>query len=138
TLTITVTAVNDSPSAVTDNAVTPEDTPVSGNVLTNDTDAEGNTLSVTQFTVAGVLGTFTAGQTATIPNVGTIVVNADGTFTFTPVANYNGTVPAITYTVSDGNGGTSTAGLNITVTSVNDAPSAVADTQTVNEDTPTT
>jgi gliding motility-associated-like protein len=134
TLSITVAAVNDAPNAVTDNVTTPEDTPVSGNVLTNDTDVEGNTLTVTQFTIAGVSGTFTVGQTATIPGVGTIVVNAHGTFTFTPVANYNGTVPVITYTVSDGNGSTTTAGLAISVAAVNDAPTATDDAVTVLED----
>ena len=66
----TVTAVNDAPVAVDDAATTPEDTPVSGNVLTNDTDTENNSLTVTGYTIAGVTGTFNAGQTATIPNVG--------------------------------------------------------------------
>ncbi|MFN5422434.1 MAG: Ig-like domain-containing protein, partial [bacterium] len=137
-LAITVTAVNDAPLAVNDNVSSPEDTPITGNVISNDSDPDGNALTITQFTIAGVSGTFTAGQTATIPNVGTIVVNADGTFTFTPVANYNGTVPVITYTVSDGNGGTETADLGLTVTAVNDAPTAAPDTAMVNEDTPAT
>ena len=66
-----------------------------------------------------------------------MVVNADGTYTFTPVANYNGSVPTIGYTVSDGTS-TATSTLNITVTAVNDAPTPVADTKTVNEDTPAT
>ena len=105
-MTITVTAVNDAPFASDDTQTTPEDTPVSGNVLTNDTDLEGNTLSVTTFVIGGV--PYNAGQTATIPGVGTIVVNTNGTYTFTPVANYNGTVPVITYTVTDGYGGTDT------------------------------
>jgi CshA-type fibril repeat protein len=119
--------VNDAPLTTDDIIVVNEDTPVNGNALNNDTDVEGDTLTVTQFTIAGVSGTFTAGDTATIPNVGTIVVNADGTFTFTPDANYNGMVPVITYTVSDGNGGTDTGDIKITVTAVNDAPLAVDD-----------
>ena len=53
-------------------------------MLTNDTDIDGNPLTVTQFTIAGLTGTFTAGQTATIPGVGTLVINANGNFTFTP------------------------------------------------------
>ena len=81
---ITVTAVNDAPVAVDDTVTTPEDTPVTGNVLTNDTDGEGNTLTVTGYTIAGVTGPFVIGTVETIPNVGTIVVNTDGTFTFTP------------------------------------------------------
>jgi uncharacterized repeat protein (TIGR01451 family)/gliding motility-associated-like protein len=95
------------------------DSPVSGNILPNDTD--GNTLTVSGFSIAGLTGSFTAGTTATIPSIGTIVLNADGSFTFTAVEDYSGTVPVITYTVSDGNGGTDTGDLEITVTADNDA-----------------
>ncbi|MEY4011433.1 MAG: hypothetical protein RIT22_557, partial [Bacteroidota bacterium] len=139
TLTISITAVNDTPVAVNDdNLTTPEDTPISGNVLSNDTDPEGNPITVTQFAIAGITGTFTAGDTATIPGVGTIVVNADGTFTFTPVANYNGTVPTITYTIQDSQGGNDTANLNLAVTPVNDAPDAVVDVVSISEGTAAT
>ncbi|KAI9549370.1 hypothetical protein GHT06_003736 [Daphnia sinensis] len=135
-LTITVTSVNDMPVAVDDVVTTPEDSPVSGNVLTNDTDVEGNTLTVSGYSIVGITGPFTIGTPATIPSIGTIILNADGTFTFTPVANYNGTVPVITYTVSDGNGGTDMGDLAITVTAVNDAPVAVDDVVTTPEDSP--
>jgi gliding motility-associated-like protein len=135
TLVITVVSPNSAPVAVADVATTPEDTPITGNVLTNDTDADGNTLSVTKFTIAGV--DYAAGTTATIPNVGTVVVNADGTYTFKPFANYNGTVPTITVTITDGTA-IATAPLNIIVTAVNDAPVAVADTKTVAVNTPAT
>jgi len=135
-LNITVTPVNDAPDANNDTATTLEDTPVSGNVLTNDTDVDGNPLTVTQFTIAGVTGTFTAGQTATIPGVGTLVINANGTYTFTPAPNYNGPVPVATYTVSDGQGGTDTATLSLSITPVNDNPNAVNDTGTTLEDQP--
>jgi gliding motility-associated-like protein len=134
-LNITVTAVNDGPVAVADVVTTPEDTPATGNVLTNDTDVDGNTLTVTKFTIGGV--DYAAGTTATIPNVGTVVVNADGSFTFTPVANYNGTVPTITVTITDGTA-TASAPLDIIVTAVNDAPVAVPDTKTVAENTTAT
>ena len=134
-LNITVTAVNDAPVATPDTKTVAEDTPATGNVLTNDTDVDGNTLSVTKFTIGGV--DYAAGTTATIPNVGTVVVNADGTYTFIPVANYNGTVPTITVTITDGTA-TATAPLNITVTAVNDAPVATPDTKTVGQDTPAT
>ncbi|MFN5418900.1 MAG: Ig-like domain-containing protein, partial [Sphingomonadales bacterium] len=138
TLSITVTAVNDAPVANNDVASTLEDTPVSGNVLTNDTDIDGNPLTVTQFTIAGISGTFTAGQTATIPGAGTLVINSNGTYTFTPAPNYNGAVPAATYTVSDGQGGTATATLSIAITPVNDPPVAVNDLGTTLEDQPIT
>ncbi|KAI9549368.1 hypothetical protein GHT06_003734 [Daphnia sinensis] len=135
-LAITVTSVNDVPVALDDVVTTPEDSPVSGNVLTNDTDADENTLTVSSFSIAGLTGPFTIGTPATIPSVGTIILNADGSFTFTPEANYNGTVPVITYTVSDGNGGTDTGDLTITVTAVNDVPVATDDVISSPEDSP--
>ncbi|WP_396212916.1 tandem-95 repeat protein, partial [Flavobacterium sp.] len=139
TLAITVTAVNDSPVAVNDdNQVTPEDTPITGNVLANDSDPEGNPITVSQFTIAGVTGVFTAGQTATIPGVGTIVINSDGSYTFTPAANYSGAVPAISYTAADSYGGSDNANLNITVSPINDAPVATDDVISATEDTPFT
>ncbi|RYH19010.1 MAG: tandem-95 repeat protein, partial [Alcaligenaceae bacterium] len=135
TLTLSVTPVNDAPVGVNDTATTPEDTPISGNVLTNDTDVDNANLTVTQFVVGGT--TYTAGQTATLAGVGTLVINANGGYTFTPALNYNGPVPAATYTVSDG-ALTSTATLTVTVTPVNDAPVGVNDTATTPEDTPVT
>ncbi|MEO1674301.1 MAG: Ig-like domain-containing protein, partial [Pseudomonadota bacterium] len=109
-----------------------------GNVLTNgtaDSDPDGDMIEVTSFTVAGLAGSFMAGETAMIPNVGTLVINDDGSFTFTPAANYNGPVPTATYTISDGNGGTDTAMLSFNdVSAVNDAPVAVADSFTQDED----
>jgi large repetitive protein len=82
------------------------DTPVTGNVLTNDGDPNGDPLTVTEFTVDGIPGTFPAGETADIPGVGTLVINGDGSYTFTPAPGYTGGIPSATYTVTDG---TSTA-----------------------------
>ncbi|KAI9549916.1 hypothetical protein GHT06_004501 [Daphnia sinensis] len=136
---LTVTAVNDEPIAVNDdNLVTPEDSPATGNVLDNDSDPEGNSITVTQFTIAGISTVFTAGTTATIPNVGTLIINANGSFIFTPAANYNGPVPAITYTARDSNGGEDTAFLNISVSPLNDNPIAVDDSQTIAQGTSAT
>ncbi len=121
TVTIIVNSVNDVPVAVNDNTTTPEDTPVTIPVLGNDTDADGDPLSVTE---------------ATSPD-GTVVINADGTITFTPNPNFNG-IATITYTISDGNGGTSTATVTVNVTPVNDPPVAVNDNAGTPEDTPVT
>ncbi|WP_448622973.1 Ig-like domain-containing protein [Dickeya fangzhongdai] len=121
TLTITVTAVNDAPVTGNDSATTAEDTPVTVNVLANDSDVDGNPLTVTAATAGN----------------GSVVINADGTLTYTPNANFNGT-DTVTYTVSDGAGGVVTGTLTITVTAVNDAPVAGADTATTAEDTPVT
>ncbi|QAB14305.1 tandem-95 repeat protein [Hydrogenovibrio thermophilus] len=60
--------------------------------------------------------------------------NGDGTFSYTPNADYNGT-DSFTYTVSDGNGGTDTATVNLTVTPDNDMPVAVDDSASTTEDT---
>ncbi|MCX6244735.1 MAG: tandem-95 repeat protein, partial [Bacteroidetes bacterium] len=130
---VTITRQVCVPVAVDDYATTPEDTPVSGNVLTNDSDPNGLTLSVTQFVVNGT--TYAAGTTATIPGVGTLVINSNGTWTFTPALNYNGPVPAATYTITNGSN-TASANLYITITPVNDPPVAVVDYFTTPEDTP--
>jgi large repetitive protein len=119
TVTVTVVPVNDLPVAVNDNATTPEDTPVTIPVLGNDSDADGNPLTITA---------------ATSPN-GTVVVNPDGTITFTPAPNFNGPT-TITYTISDGQGGTATATVTLNVTPVNDPPVARNDVATGAEDTP--
>src|SRR5207344_2604704 len=137
TLSIAITPVNDAPVARNDSDTTLEDQPATGNVLTNDSDADGNALSVTQFKVVGDATTYTAGSTATIAGVGTLVINADGTYTFTPEANYNGPVPVATYTVTDGTA-TDTATLTMNGTPVNDAPVARNDTDTTLEDQPAT
>ncbi len=118
-VTVTVNPVNDPPVAVNDTAITNEDTPVTLNPLANDTDIDGDPLTITA---------------ATSPN-GTVVINPDGTITFTPAPNFNG--PAtISYTISDGNGGTSTATITVQVDEVNDVPVANPSTATTNEDTP--
>ena len=89
-------------------------------MLANDTDVDGNPLAVTQFTIGGV--TYPSGTSAVLPE-GTLVIAANGTFSFAPAANYNGPVPTVTYTISDGNGGSASATLNLgPVTPVNDAP----------------
>nr|WP_264010167.1 cadherin-like domain-containing protein [Mycolicibacterium flavescens] len=118
TVTITVSAVNDAPVANNDSFVTDEDSPLAGNVLDNDTDIEGNTL-----TAAVVSG----------PSRGTLNFNADGSFTYTPNANYSGT-DSFTYSVSDGQGGIATGTVTLTVTAVNDPPVANHDSYTVAED----
>ena len=65
--------------------------------------------------------------------IGTVDINADGlSVDYTPAFNFNGT-ETITYTVSDGELPSATGTLTITVTAVNDAPVALADTATVDE-----
>ena len=64
-------------------------------------------------------------DSVTDPANGTAVINGDN-IDYTPDANFNGS-DSFTYTVDDGNGGTDTATVNITVTPVNDAPVGVSD-----------
>ena len=120
TVTITVASVNDAPVANNDSATTAEDTPVSGNVLANDTDLDGDTLTAS-------LGTSVSH--------GTLTLNGNGSFTYAPAANYCG-ADSFSYTVSDGHGGSAPASVSITVTCVNDAPVANNDSAVTNEDTP--
>lgn len=112
---------NSDPTPAPDSAVTDEDTPVTIPVLANDTDPDGDPLTV-------------MGGSATN---GTVTVNPDGTITYTPNADYNGP-DTITYTVTDGNGGTATSTVSVTVNPVNDAPEAVDDTATTPFNTPVT
>jgi uncharacterized repeat protein (TIGR01451 family)/gliding motility-associated-like protein len=122
-----ITAVNSDPVLVADTKTTNEDVTLTvtaaNGVLSNDSDIDNNTLTVTKYSIAGV--DYTPGSSNLITGVGTITLNADGSYVFVPAANYNGTVPAITYTVSDGNGGTVNSTLTITVNPINDAPSFV-------------
>ena len=120
TVTITVTAVNDAPIAVNDAAATTEDAAVSGNVLTNDTDADAGT-------------TLTATLVANPAN-GSVTLASNGAFTFTPNANFNGTT-SFTYTASDGTATSNVATVTITIGAVNDAPVAAGDSYATAEDT---
>ncbi|MDH4580587.1 type I secretion C-terminal target domain-containing protein, partial [Pseudomonas sp. BN415] len=130
TLDISVTPVDDASVLVADTNTVAEDNPATGNVLSNDSDVD-NTLTVASFSVAGVTGSFTAGSSAVIAGVGTLTIAANGNYTFTPVANWNGEVPQVTYTTNTGSSST----LDITVTPVNDAPETLAASGSGNEDT---
>lgn len=109
TVAITVDAVNDVPVANDDSATTDEDTAVIISVLDNDSDIDG-TLD---------LGTIVVG---TGPSSGNVTDNGDGTLTYTPAADSNGS-DSFTYTVQDNAAGSSnTATVSVTVNAVNDAP----------------
>lgn len=122
-VTITVSNENDNPQAVADTALTAEDTAVVIDVLANDSDIDGDALRI---------------DSLTQPAHGFVVVNVDQTVIYTPTSNYQGHDDSFSYTISDGNGGAATSVVTVTVTPVNDAPLAVADTATTNEDTPVT
>ncbi|TFI58325.1 tandem-95 repeat protein [Sphingomonas parva] len=127
TLTVTVTGLNDAPVANDDVAATDENTAVSGNVLSNDTDVDGEPLTVAN------AGTYVGSN-------GTLVLAADGSYTYTPNAAAqaldDGEVAAdvFTYLVSDGTA-SDAATLTVTLAGVNDAPVANDDTASTSEDT---
>ncbi|EPH3378385.1 tandem-95 repeat protein [Vibrio parahaemolyticus] len=116
---VNVTPVNDAPVAKDDTAITDEDTPVTIDVLSNDTDVDGDKLSIESVSVPKEQGT---------------VEVVDGKLVFTPAENFNGDAE-ITYTVTDG-ALTDQATVKVTVNAVNDTPvveSNIAD-QTLAED----
>jgi len=123
TVTITINGVtpNMLPVAVNDSFAATEDTPLNGTLTANDTPGDG-----------GNIWTKTSD-----PAHGTVVVNTNGTFTYTPSANYHG-ADSFTYTITDADGDTSTATVTLNIASVNDVPLAADDTFTTNEDTPLT
>ena len=123
----TVALINDPTVVVADTNTIEEDTVATGNVLANDSDSD-DVLSVASFLVDGVI--YVPGQTAELPNVGTLIINPDGSYTFEPVPNWNGNVPQITYTTNTGSSST----LDISITPVNDSPVDQNETHSVTED----
>ncbi|UXI69148.1 Ig-like domain-containing protein [Tahibacter amnicola] len=106
TVTVRVGAGNRPPVAQNDQVSTPAGIPVNVSVLANDSDPDGDTVSVTS------VGT---------PAHGTALKNADGSVTYTPVAGYTGT-DTFTYAISDGNGGSATAQVTVTVGGAGNRP----------------
>jgi VCBS repeat-containing protein len=125
---------NSAPTPANDVLIVAEDSgATAGNVLTNDSDPDLNPLTVTSFSIGSTSGTL--GSANTITGVGSITLSANGSYSFTPEVNYNGPVPPITYTVSDGKLGSATGVLSISVTPVNDPPVSTNDALTVNPST---
>jgi len=125
-------AVAVAPTAVADAATTPEDTPVTFNIVTNDSDQNGNSTLNSANGVDLIPGSG-IDLSRTVTGEGTYTYNGNGTVTFVPVANFNGT-STISYTINDGALTSSVVNIVVTVTAVNDAPVAVADVNTVTED----
>ncbi|EOV0163935.1 tandem-95 repeat protein [Vibrio parahaemolyticus] len=118
TVEVNVTPVNDAPVAKDDIATTQEDTAVTIDVLPNDTDADGDKLSV---------------ESASVPKEQGTVEVVNGKLVFTPAENFNGHAE-ITYTVTDGEL-TDEAKVSVTVNPVNDAPTIKVDAvESITED----
>jgi uncharacterized repeat protein (TIGR03803 family)/VCBS repeat-containing protein len=124
TVSITITPINDPPIAVNDSFSTNEDTTltvVAPGLLVNDTNVDGDNLSALQVTG---------------PAHGTLTLNPNGSFTYTPAANYNGQ-DAFTYRTSNGTAQSNIATVMVTVNAINDAPVAFNGSLTTNEGTAT-
>ncbi len=123
TVILEVASVNDVPVANNNSYTSAEDatlTVSAPGILGNDSDADGDSMTLTKLTD---------------PVNGSLTLNADGSFSYVPRANYNGT-DSFTYQISDGTGVSNVATVTLTITSVNDAPQASNDAYTTNEDTP--
>lgn len=121
TVTLTVNPINDAPVAAGDSYTTDEDTPLvipASGVLGNDTDVDGDVL----ITVLN-----------TAPAHGSLSLNADGSFVYTPDADFNGP-DSFTYHANDGTADSNIATVSITVNQINDAPVANNTNATTNED----
>ncbi|TOF44045.1 hypothetical protein CGJ21_24460, partial [Vibrio parahaemolyticus] len=110
TVNVDVTQVNDAPVAKDDIATTQEDTAVTIDALPNDTDADGDKLSI---------------ESASVPKEQGTVEVVDGKLVFTPTENFNGDAE-ITYTVTDGQLADE-AKVTVTVNPVNNAPTIKVD-----------
>ena len=119
---VTVQPANEPPQAVDDAAETPEDTPAFIDVLANDSDPDGDTLTVVEVSA---------------PAHGTAVVADTGAVEYTPERDYHGS-DRFTYVVGDGSGLTAQAAVEVTVLPVNDPPQALDDAAETPEDTPVT
>ena len=157
TMTINVTIANDAPTAVADTDVVDEDGTVihstngADTLVSDDTDPESDSLTVTNIAVTGGSNsavasgsTYNSGSPTSVTGTyGTLTVGANGTYTYTADQSAADDLDAgdpgtdsFTYTVSDGNGGTDTATLIFTVTGINDVPTASDNTVSTTEDTP--
>ncbi|RYZ99427.1 MAG: T9SS type A sorting domain-containing protein [Sphingobacteriaceae bacterium] len=109
-----VCPANNPPVAVNDTYTMQEnDPPVILRPLVNDSDPDGNALTITS--INGSTLTHGTAQTITVPN-GTVSITASGVITFKPTTGYTGTV-TFPYIISDGNGGTATANEIILISS---------------------
>jgi len=108
TVTVTITGVNDAPTTVADSETIAEDASATViSVLANDSDPEGTTLTLASKSAA--------------TNGGTVLDNGDGTVSYTPATNFNGS-DTFTYTATDGTDTSTSTTVTVTVTAVNDDP----------------
>ncbi|MGD2095266.1 MAG: Ig-like domain-containing protein [Phycisphaerales bacterium] len=116
---ITVSSVNDPPTAVEDSVITNEDTPIKNiDVLANDSDVD----NIRRYTDLDTFSLTDVNQSAN----STVTINPDGTLNYSPNTNFCGN-DVFTYTVADDKGQSSTGTVNVTVNKINDAPSITSE-----------
>jgi len=119
--------VNDGPTANADSGTTNEDNAITVDVLTNDTDVDASdTLSVDSLDTTGTAGLVTLAN-------GVVTYDPNGGFEY--LAAGETATDTFGYTISDGHGGTDSALVTVTIIGASDAPIAVDDTITADEDT---
>ena len=163
TVTVTITAANDSPTAVANSFALSENSLGLFNVLVNDTDPEGNALSATLLSDSVDTAVTSGGRTLTLgaPGVpaavgsgtpGTLVTDLGATVTlqqngqliydmvsssnllaFNRLGADDTIIDSFSYTIADGNGGTSTGTVQVTISGVNDPVDAINDTISATE-----
>ncbi|WP_309089110.1 tandem-95 repeat protein [Phenylobacterium sp.] len=116
TLTVNVNAVNDAPTATAGSASTDEDVTVKGTVAGADVDGDALTYVL-----------------ASGPANGALTLNPDGSYQYTPNANFHG-VDSFSFKANDGSLESSPATVSLTVNAVNDAPTATAGSASTDED----
>lgn len=119
TVTVNVASVNDLPVVVNSAISATEDTPFTGTLTATDADNDAVTFSA---------GTIAATH-------GVVTINPDGSYTYTPDANFNGT-DSFSFKANDGTGNSAEATITVNVAAVADVPVANTQTITLNEDTP--
>ncbi len=123
---VVIGGTNDAPTASDDIGETDEDTAIEIDVLGNDSDAEEQDLSVASVDTSAIAGT--------------VVINPDNTVRYTPPASFDAmdddasALETFSYIVTDGNGGTAVAEVTVFIAGIDDAPTAGADSASVDED----
>lgn len=135
---VTINGVNDGPDAVNDGRTTDQNTVVNIDLLTNDTDIDGDTLSVVV-----INGTAVApNSTVTLPSGAIVTLFANGTVGYDPNGQFDSldagesAADSFTYVISDGNGGSDVATVNLTINGTEDATVTAPDAATTDEETP--
>ncbi len=137
TVSVAILGVNDAPVVADDTVRTDEDTAVMVEILDNDSDAEGDDLTVVE--VAGQ--TVTSGSTVTLESGALITLQASGALLYDPADAFQDlntsdeVTDVVHYVVRDQDGATAEGEVRVTVDGRNDAPVAAADTFSTNEDT---